>query len=78
MENQAYRFEDAPIYCTQFHPELAAEDLLLRLRKYPHYVRRLTGLPIEEFARGLRDAAPSEGLLRRFVAEFLSDAGSRG
>jgi len=73
VENHAYRFEDAPIYCTQFHPELAAADLLLRLKKYPHYVRRLTGLPIDEFARGLRASVASEGILRRFVERYLAD-----
>jgi GMP synthase-like glutamine amidotransferase len=30
VTNQAYRFNDAPIYCTQFHPELNRSDLLRR------------------------------------------------
>ena len=28
VTNQAYRFEDRPIYCTQFHPELNRDDLV--------------------------------------------------
>ena len=65
--NQAYRFDDAPIYCTQFHPELRKEDLLIRVEAYPEYVERIAGVPHQEFPAMLHDSTPSEGILTRFV-----------
>jgi GMP synthase (glutamine-hydrolysing) len=67
VENQAYRFDDRPIYCTQFHPELNQDDLLQRVRAYPEYIERIAGLPPERFPELLRDTAGTESLLRRFV-----------
>ena len=69
--NHAYRFEDAPIYCTQFHPELRAADLETRLRAYPRYVQLLTGKTFEEFALGLVEDARTEEILTRFVREVF-------
>lgn len=66
-EMQAYRFDGAPIYCTQFHPELNHADLLLRVQTYPEYIERIAGLPAERFTELLRDTPETEGLLRRFV-----------
>lgn len=71
VRNEAYRFDDAPIYCTQFHPELRGEDLLIRLRNYPEYVERIAGVALEEFARTVKDSTPAEGILTRFVDRFL-------
>jgi GMP synthase (glutamine-hydrolysing) len=70
--NQAYRFDDAPIYCTQFHPELNRIDLLLRLEAYPEYVELLTGMTPEQFAAGVYDTPETEALLPRFVRHVLS------
>ncbi len=67
VTNQAYRLDDAPLYCTQFHPELNREDLLCRLDAYPEYVRHLTGMSGEEFAASVRDSPQTEALLPRFV-----------
>ena len=67
VENQAYRFLDRPIYCTQFHPELHAIDLLSRLEAYPEYVLRIAGVPFEEFAHRCEDTPETEALLSRFV-----------
>ncbi|MFV2066267.1 MAG: type 1 glutamine amidotransferase [Pirellulales bacterium] len=73
VENQAYRFSDRPIYCTQFHPELRRADLLARLQAYPEYVRNLSGLPLEEFAQRCEETPEAATLLPRFVA-LLRDA----
>lgn len=66
--NQAYRFDDAPIYCTQFHPELNCNDLLLRVQTYPEYIHRIAGLPPERFPEMIKDTPETEFLLKRFVA----------
>lgn len=76
---QAYRFDDAPIYCTQFHPELARDDLLIRLEAYPEYIERIAGIPPERFPDTLQDTTPTEGILRRFVElHFGGPATDRG
>lgn len=70
--HQAYRLNDAPIYCTQFHPELNRHDLLRRLDAYPEYVRHLTGMSLEEFAASISETPETEALLTRFVKYVLS------
>ena len=65
--HQAYRINDAPIYCTQFHPELTRDDLYLRVQAYPQYVERIAGMPAEEFIATLEETPGAESLLRRFV-----------
>ena len=67
VENQAYRFDDRPIYCTQFHPELNGDDLLLRVQTYPEYIERIAGLPAERFHELLQESPETEALLQRFV-----------
>lgn len=71
VENQAYRFDSAPVYCTQFHPELTAADLLLRFRSYPHYLEKVAHTTPEELEASLLDTPQSSGLLRRFVEVTL-------
>jgi len=71
VTNQAYRLDDAPIYCTQFHPELNRNDLLRRLDAYPEYIRHLTGMSLEEFAPGVKDSPETEALLARFVRHVM-------
>lgn len=68
VENQAYRFDDQPIYCTQFHPELSRHDLLARVATYPEYIERILGVPIDEFCKTLRETPETEVILNRFVA----------
>ena len=72
VENQAYRIADCPIWCTQFHPELKREALLLRVRNYPSYIERIAGVPPERFGEMLADAPATEGLLRAFVQLVFS------
>jgi GMP synthase (glutamine-hydrolysing) len=68
---QAYRFDGRPIYCTQFHPELTADDLRQRVRAYPAYVRKIAGTSLEEFDCSVSDSPETEALLARFVAEYV-------
>ena len=65
--HQAYRINDAPIYCTQFHPELTREDLHLRVEAYPQYIERIAGMPAGEFITTLEETPGARSLLRRFV-----------
>ena len=73
VTNQAFRLADAPIYCTQFHPELDRETLLDRLSAYPQYVQRIAGQTVEEFARHCHDTPDTRRLLQRF-AHLVSEA----
>lgn len=70
VENQAFRFPDRPIYCTQFHPELDRDALLQRVRAYPQYVETITGVPIEEFERTCQETKVTDELLGRFVKQL--------
>ncbi|REJ65071.1 MAG: type 1 glutamine amidotransferase [Planctomycetota bacterium] len=67
VANQAYRFRDKPIYCTQFHPELNRDNLLGRLRQYPEYVDKIAGIPFDQFEATVHDTPETEQLLRRFL-----------
>ncbi|GIW80516.1 MAG: glutamine amidotransferase [Gemmatales bacterium] len=73
VPHQAYRFDDAPIYCTQFHPELTSHDLLLRLRNYPQYVERIARVTLSELTASLQDSASAQAILKRFVAHYFGD-----
>ncbi|MCY4398820.1 MAG: type 1 glutamine amidotransferase [Gemmatimonadetes bacterium] len=65
--NQAYRFDDAPVYCTQFHPELDAHGILTRLSAYPKYVAEVAGTTFEDLIARIEATPDAHGLLRRFV-----------
>ena len=68
LSNQAFHFPGKPIYCTQFHPELDRETLLDRLRKYPTYIERITGIPYDQFvAEHTGESVHTDALLARFV-----------
>ncbi len=73
-ENQAFRFRDCPIYCTQFHPELDRAALRERVRAYPQYVEKVAGLTIEAFDAACLPCPDAESLLRRFVQEVFGSA----
>lgn len=67
VKNQAYRFDDAPVYCTQFHPELDADGLFRRFAAYPRYAEYVAGVTLAELAASV-EATPQVGqLVRRFV-----------
>jgi GMP synthase (glutamine-hydrolysing) len=71
VENQAFRFRDKPIYCTQFHPELNRARLLQRLRAYPQYVERIAGIPLDEFHQRTAETPLPVQLIRQFQRLFL-------
>jgi len=73
VENQAYRFDNAPIYCTQFHPELNCEDLLERVQHYPEYIERIAGVPPDHFPEMISESLDTEALLTRFVSMVFGD-----
>ncbi len=68
VENQAYRFDGRPIYCTQFHPELDRDGMLRRFRTYPKYSEEVAGLTLAEIAGRIEETPKAAELLRRFVA----------
>ncbi len=68
VENQAYRFDGRPVYCTQFHPELDRDGMLRRFRTYPKYAQEVVGLPVEEIAARIVETPEAAGLLHRFAA----------
>jgi GMP synthase (glutamine-hydrolysing) len=71
VREQAFRFANKPIYCTQFHPELDRTALLERVRAYPEYVERIAGVPYEEFTDHCRETPESNTLLKRFVSTVI-------
>ena len=73
VTNQAFKIDGVPIYCTQFHPELDREAFLQRIETYPRYVERIAGMPINEFAKTCQEAPDSRQLLRRFVAQMVTE-----
>ena len=67
VANQAFKFADVPIYCTQFHPELDRKALLERVAAYPQYVQRIAGTTIDQFAEQCRDTPETQRLLKKFA-----------
>jgi len=49
VKNEAFRFNEKPIYCTQFHPELNKIDLKKRMQTYPGYITKILGISQKEF-----------------------------
>lgn len=77
VDNQAFRFDGKPIYCTQFHPELNRAALIDRVRAYPQYVEKISGMPIEEFANQCRETPETDQLLSRFISQILPNTSPR-
>lgn len=71
VEHEAFRFEGKPIYCTQFHPELSAADLVARIARYPVYLPLCGARTIEELAAITPETPETEALLLRFVRHVL-------
>ncbi len=76
VEHQAYRFDDAPIYCTQFHPELDADGLRARLASYPRYVEEVAGTTLGELMAKTRETEAANSLVGRFVDRFVQAPGA--
>lgn len=75
VENQAFRFDGLPIYCTQFHPELDRQGMLERLETYPEYVEKIAGVTFDSFVRTLVDTPGTEALLHRFLELMVPSPG---
>ena len=73
VENQAFRFEGKPIYCTQFHPELNVQGMTERLEAYPEYIERIAGVPFDAFLETLTETHEANTLLARFVQHVFRD-----
>jgi len=71
VEIQAFRFDDRPIYCTQFHPELSRDDFLKRIAQYTDYLPLTGHATLEELSAATPDTPETEAILRRFVAVAL-------
>ena len=67
VTNQAYRFDDAPIYCTQFHPELDVAGIHARFAAYPRYAEEVAGSTLNEMVSQLEETPLANALIRRFV-----------
>jgi GMP synthase (glutamine-hydrolysing) len=67
VSNQAFKLTDAPIYCTQFHPELELDTFLERVAAYPQYVEKIAGTTHAEFAKQCSDTPACRKLLQRFA-----------
>ena len=72
VREQAFRFRDRPIYCTQFHPELDGAAMLERVIAYPEYIERIARVPFDEFVGSVRETPEANSLLRTFVRTFFS------
>ncbi len=71
ISEQAFRFIDRPIYCTQFHPELDRGSFLERVAAYPEYVERIAGITYDHFTLRVQEVPEANTLLRRFVAHVF-------
>ncbi len=71
VEIQAFRFDDRPIYCTQFHPELSRDDFLKRISQYPDYLPLTGYASLEELSAATPDTPETEAILRRFMTAAL-------
>ena len=67
VREQAFRFADMPIYCTQFHPELDLAAIMERVVAYPEYVARIAAVPYDAFIATCRETPEANTLVRRFV-----------
>lgn len=67
VENQAFRFDGKPIYCTQFHPELSREGLLTRIRRYPAYLPLAGAETFEQLEAMTPETLEAEEILGRFL-----------
>jgi GMP synthase (glutamine-hydrolysing) len=72
VENEAYRLEGAPIYATQFHPELDRAGLIDRLKTYPSYMPLAGASTVEEFEAMTPETPHTVGILTRFLDVALA------
>ncbi len=69
---EAFCFNNKPIYCTQFHPELRVKDLKYRMKTYPNYIKKILGISAQEFLdTKCFEAKESENLLNHFIKTYF-------
>ena len=69
---EAFCFENKPIYCTQFHPELRVEDLRFRMSTYPQYIKKILGISHQKFIQEkCFESKETENLLKIFIKTFF-------
>jgi GMP synthase (glutamine-hydrolysing) len=70
--NQAFRIVDEPIYATQFHPELTAEDMKIRVNHYLEYgyVDKKEKALLQEVLGRFQETPEASLMLRKFVEHF--------
>tara|TARA_Y100000589_G_scaffold332017_1_gene388603 strand:+ start:3777 stop:4511 length:735 start_codon:yes stop_codon:yes gene_type:complete len=74
VKNQAFRFMNKPIYCTQFHPELTKADLKKRMQTYPQYVHKILGISQKEFLENrCFNTKHTTKLISLFFQEYLNN-----
>jgi GMP synthase (glutamine-hydrolysing) len=71
IENEAFCFQDKPIYATQFHPELNRHDLIARIARYPSYLPLTGSRTLAEFEERTPETPEAESLMLRFLEEVL-------
>ena len=69
--HQAYRLEERPVYCTQFHPELNRKAIVERIAAYPKYATEVLGESVEAAMGRFRDTPETAELLNRFVDRYV-------
>ena len=74
VENEAYRLEGAPIYATQFHPEIDRRGRIDRLEAYPSYIHLAGASDLEELERITPETPHTVGILTRFLDLALGAA----
>jgi len=67
VANEAYRLEGAPIYATQFHPEIDRRGLIDRLKAYPSYMPLAGANTVEELEAITPETPHTVGILTRFL-----------
>ena len=67
VENEAFRLEGAPIYATQFHPEIDRQGLIDRLKSYPSYLPLAGAATVEELEAITPETPHTSGILTRFL-----------
>lgn len=72
VENEAFRLEGAPIYATQFHPEIDRQGLIDRLRSYPSYLPLAGAATVEELEAITPPTPHTVGILTRFLDVALA------
>lgn len=72
IEIEAFCFQNKPIYCSQFHPEIRVEDLKKRMRNYPKYINKILKISEKEFIDNhCLESKKSESILINYVNYFF-------